>query len=127
MRIAAFVLGLILSLIILVGAFYCIFASAVTTGISSITESEKMATDTQGLTNAGVYGLFLAILGITGASLAFKYRAAPTILLLLTAIGSIFVGIYTPNENMIVWGGLLILAAIFAGVSKRKANKEESK
>lgn len=126
MRIAAFVLGLILSLIILGGAFCCFFASTVITGIGSLTESEEMARDAQDLTNAGGYGLFLAILGIIGASLAFKYRAAPAILLLLTAIGSILVGSYTPHENMIVWGGFLILPAIFAGASRRKANKVES-
>lgn len=72
MKIAAFVLGLILSLIILAWAFYCFFASAVTTVISSITESERIVTDAQALANAGGYGLFLAILAITGASLAFN-------------------------------------------------------
>jgi len=124
MKIAAFVLGLILSLIILAGAFYCFFASAVTTGIISITESEKIVTDAQGLANAGGYGLFLAILGITGASLAFKHRIASAILLFLTALGSIAVGIYTPHGNMIVWGGLLFLPTIFAAVEERK-DKEE--
>lgn len=124
MKIAAFVLGLILSLIILVGAFYCFFASAVTTGIGSITESEKIITDAQGLANAGGYGLLLAILGITGASLALKYRAAPAILLFLAALGSIAVGIYTPHSNMIVWGGLLFLPTIFAAAEERK-DKEE--
>lgn len=124
MKIAAFVLGLILSLIILAGAFYCIFASAVTTGIGNITESEKIVADAQGLANAGRYGLFLAILGITGASLALKYRAAPAILLFLAALGSIAVGVYTPHSNMVVWGGLLFLPTIFAVAEERKAKEE---
>lgn len=124
MKIAAFVLGLILSLIILAGAFYCFFASAVTTGIGSITESERIVTDAQALANAGGYGLFLAILGITGASLALKYRTAPAILLFLTALGSIAVGAYTPHSNMVVWGGLLFLPTVFAALEARK-DKEE--
>jgi len=115
MRIVAFVLGLIFSLIVLGASFFSFFASS----LGSI--ANLSASDVESLADAGGYGFLLSILGFIGASLAFKYRAAPAILLLLTAAGLIVVGTYTIHGNMAAFGVIMILPAIFAAASKKKA------
>jgi len=119
-RIASFVLGLVFSFIVLGASLFSFFASILGAGIGKFTESEKIASEAASFLDAGGYGLLLAILGIIGASLTLRYRAAPTILLLLTAVGLILVGTYTLYKDMAVFGGLFILPAIFIAVSKRK-------
>ncbi len=113
MRIVSFVLGLILSLIVLGASFFAIGASTLGEMIGETAAAESMIT-------SGVLGFFLSIFGIIGASLAFKHKVASAILLFLTMVFLILVGNYTVHKNMIVFGGLFFFPAIFAATSERK-------
>lgn len=113
MKIVSFVLGLLLSLIVLGASLFAIGASTLGEMVGETATAESMMT-------SGMLGLFLSILGITGASLAFKHKVASAILLFLTMVFLIFVGTYTVHKNMIVFGGLFFLPAIFAAVSKKE-------
>ena len=106
-------MGLILSLIVLGASFF----SFVVSGLGKVAGKEMAA---ESLQTAGAAAFLLAILGIIGAALIFKYRIAPALLLFLVAFGLILVGIFTLYKDMAVFGGLFILPAIFAAVSKRK-------
>lgn len=113
MKIVSFVLGLLLSLIVLGASLFAIGASALGGIAGETAAAESMMT-------SGVLGLFLSILGTIGASLAFKHKVASSILLFLTMMFLILVGSYTIHKNMIVFGGLFFLPALFAAVSKKE-------
>ncbi len=116
MRIVSFILGLLLSLIVLGASFFAIGGSTLGEMVGETATAESLMT-------SGMLGLFLSILGIIGSSLAFKHKTASAILLFLTMVFLILVGAYTVHKNMIVFGGLFFLPAIFAAVSKRKEKK----
>ena len=113
MRIAAFVTGLLFSLIIL-GA--SIFALAGGTAIGVLGKTQEGVS----LAGSGAYGFLCSILGIVGASLSLKFKWAAFVLLILAGLFTILIGVYTIHKNMIVFGALLFLPAIFAAVSKKK-------
>lgn len=113
MKIVSFVLGLLFSLIVLGASLFAI-------GASTLGEIAGETATVESMMTLGMLGLFLLILGITGASLAFKHKVASAILLFLTMVFLIFVGTYTVHKNMIVFGGLFFLPAIFAAVSKKE-------
>lgn len=120
MRIASFVLGLLLSLVVLGASLFAIIASGLAAIVGETATAESMV-------NSGMLGFFLSILGIIGASLAFKHKAASGILLSLTAAFLILVGTYAVHKNMILFGGLFFLAAIFAAVSKNEERPGKDK
>jgi len=77
-RVASFVLSLILFLTVLGASFFAI-------GASPLEEMAGQTTEAQSMLTSGVLSLFLMILGIVGLSLTFKYRITPAILLTSTA------------------------------------------
>jgi len=112
MRIVSFILGLLLSLIVLGASLFSIGASTLGEMVGETATAESMIT-------SGVLGFFLSIFGIIGASLAFKHKVTSAVVLFLTMFFLILVGNYTVHKNMIVFGGLFFLPAIFAAVSKK--------
>ena len=78
MRIAAFVLGLIFSLVVLFGSFIaaCSFGLGVAIGEAEAAESFSIT--------AGA-GFIMAVLGIVGSALAFKHLKASGVLLIIAA------------------------------------------
>ena len=111
MIIAAFVLGLIFSLVVLFVAFVAGFLSAL---------------GAESLSIAGGGAFFMAILGIVGSALAFKHPKASGVLLIIAAFFLIIIGVTTLYKDMGVFGAIIALAAIFAFAgSKKKSTIKE--
>ena len=119
MRVAAFVLGLILSLVVLFGGLFAASSSIL----------GEVVGDTEGaesLSIAGGGAFFMAILGIVGSALAFKHPKASGVLLIIVAFFLILIGVGTIYKDMGVFGAIIGLAAIFAFAgSKKKSTIKE--
>ena len=113
MRIAAFIVGLVLSLVVIGASFFSLLGA----GLGTVAGETEMAESFQA---AGAAAFLLAIMGIIGAALTFKYRIAPLIILILVAIFLILVGMFTLYKDMAVFGVLFFLPAIFIVFSKKK-------
>ena len=114
MRIAAFVLGMIFSFVVLFGSFIaaCPFGLGVAIGEVEAAESFSIT--------AGV-GFIMAVLGIVGSALALKHPVASGVLLIIAAF-------FLTLTDMGVFGVIIGLAAIlaFAG-SKEKSTIKKTK
>jgi len=112
MKIAAFVTGLLFSLIILGASIFALASGAMVGVLGETQEGVSLA-------DSGVYGFLCSILGIVGTSLSLKFKWAAFILLVLAGFFTILIGAYTVHKNMIVFGALLFLPAIFAVASRK--------
>ncbi|HEW91690.1 MAG TPA: hypothetical protein ENF81_04025 [Thermotogaceae bacterium] len=118
MHIAAFVVGLITSLLMLGQSFMVSFGGSV------ISVFEPTNPDAQSLIAGAGIGFLASILGIIGAALAFKYFKASGIILLIAFIFCIIGATTTYFVDLAVWGSLLLLSSIFSFAENfRKAKK----
>ena len=119
MRIAAFVLGLIFSLVVLFGSFFAGCSAAFGEAVGETEGAESFAI-------AGGVAFLMAILGIVGSALAFKHPKASGVLLIIAAFFLIIIGVTTLYKDMGVFGAIIALAAIFAFAgSKKKSTIKE--
>jgi len=118
MHIAAFVLGLIASLLLL--------GQTALAGCGGAFAESLEVPEGQTLTEAAGIGFVASILGIIGSSLAFRHGIASGILLLITFLICLVGALTTPFKDLGVWGALLLLSAIFAfaGAKRKKSAKE---
>jgi len=98
MHIAAFVVGLIASFIMLGQSFMASFGGSIASAF------EPTNPDVQSLIAGAGIGFFASILGIIGTALAFKYFKASGIILLIAFIFCIIGAITTPFKDLAVWG-----------------------
>jgi len=111
-RIAAFVLGLIFSIVVLFGSFFAIGLSS----LGTLTEDMEFA-ESFGLAGGGAF--LMGILGIIGSSMAFKHPKVSGVLLMIAAFFLILIGVTTLYKDMGVFGAVIGLAGIFAFVGSR--------
>jgi hypothetical protein len=117
MKITAFVLGLVLSLIILGSAFMAGFLS----GLGKATNDIQYS---QSFTTAGGLGFISAILGLIGSGLVFQHKMASCVLFGIAAFFLIISGATTMYKDMAVFGALLFLPLIFSAVSKEEGKRK---
>ena len=119
MRIAAFVLSLIFSLVVLFGSFFAGCSAAFSEVVGETEGAESFAI-------AGGGAFLMAILGIMGSALVFKHPKASGVLLIIVAFFLILIGVGTIYKDMGVFGAIIGLAAIFAfaGSKKKSTTKE---
>ena len=117
MRVTAFILGLIAS----IGAFFESMLGGFLLGVAAdFGENSQKVSNAQG---AAAVGILFPILGIIGAALAFKYPKASFILLSITAFSTIIAGSTTSYQDLIFWGIMFAIAAIFSMISGIKSKK----
>ena len=116
MRVAAFVIGLIVSLLVLFQSFVAGFAGSFVEAIGEEGAGSSLAT------GAGV-GFWVFLLGIIGTSLVLKFGVAGGVLLLISSALGIAGGATTAYKDLIVWGILLFLAGVF-GIAGRQKEAE---
>jgi len=112
-RIAAFVLGLIFSLVVLFGSFIAACSSGLGMAVGEAEAAESLSIAAGG-------ALFLAILGIIGSALAFRHPKASGALLIIAAFFLILIGATTIYKDMGVYGAVIGLAGIFAFIGSRR-------
>ena len=119
MRVAALILGLVASIIAFVHSFLAILGSAVLEVGGEVFEDPEAVTEGESLASGAGYGVFAAILGPIAAALALKYPRASCILFVVAAAFAIGGGAATIFDDLMVWGALFAICAVFSFFSQR--------
>ncbi|RLG32081.1 hypothetical protein DRN97_08230 [Methanosarcinales archaeon] len=121
MHVAAFVLGLITSFLLLGQT------ALVGCGIAFVEFLQSPPPEGPTFMEGAAIGFLAFILGIIGSSLAFHHGIASGILLLLTFLICLAGALMTPFISLGLWGALFLLSAIFAfaGAKRKKPAEME--
>jgi len=119
-RIAAFVLGLVASLIL--------FGETVLVSCAGSVAEAFEAPEAESLNEGAGAGFIAFFLGIIGSALAFRHGIASGILLLLAFLICLVGGLTTHFGDLTIWGFVFLLSGIFAfvGAKKKVAKSSEN-